>query len=85
MAPLSDARVAQWAQALADVDPARCRDVFDPLALGEVVEQRELYREFNRVASRLMQDRAQERCIIARVHRHFMSCAEEAMWFKQGY
>jgi len=79
MAPLPDARVAAWAQALANVEPAQCRDIFDALAIGQGVEQRELDQEFNRVANRLSQDRLQHRCIRAGIHRHWMSCAQEAM------
>ena len=36
----------QWARALADVDAAQCRGVFEPVALGEGVQQGELSREF---------------------------------------
>ena len=54
----------------------------DVLAAGEDVTRAELDAEFQRLHGAMLQYRIQQRCIQAGVHRHFMSCAQEAAWHK---
>ena len=85
MAPLSEAKLANFARALSNVSPADCRPTFDELAAGENMTFAELDAEFQRLNVAMLRYRAQQRCIRLRVHRHYMSCAQEALWHKHAH
>lgn len=85
MVELTDERVAQYAQSMAHARDAFQFDMFRPLALGDGVREDELQREFQRVFSLYLRNQGRERCLRSKVHRHYMSCAQEAVWDTQMY
>ena len=85
MPRLSEARLVVFARALANVNPAEVRATFNVLAMDEGVTNSELESEFNRLHISLLQYRSQQLCVRLGVHRHWMSCAQQAMWCKHGH
>ena len=85
MAPLSEERLSVFARALANVPSADCRAAFDVLAAAEEVTNAEMDAEFQRLHITMLRYRPQQGCIRSGVHRHYMSCAQEAMWHRRTY
>ena len=78
--PLSTAQLQEYASVLAEVRRGGERVVFEALARRDL-RQEEWQREFDKVMSLYRRNEGIQRCIRSRVHRHYMSCAQEARLF----
>ncbi len=79
---LTAAQLQEYAGVFAEVRHGGHWSVFTALARRDLVQD-EWQREFQRVMSLYRRDENVQRCISSRVHRHYMSCAQEAHWFTQ--
>ena len=77
---LSSAQLQEYAGVMAEVRNGGHWSVFCALARRDL-DQNEWQREFDRVMVLYRRNAGIQRCIRSRVHRHYMSCAQEAQWF----
>ena len=79
--PLTDAQLQEYANLMADMGLGGQGRLFRSLASRDCLNQDEWQQEFDRVLALYRSNAGIQRCIRSRVHRHYMSCAQEAQWF----
>lgn len=78
---LTTTQLQEYAGVMAEVRAGGHWSVFCALARRDI-SQDEWQQEYSRVMDLYRSNEGIQRCTRSRVHRHDMSCAQEARWFK---